>query len=151
MNSNQSIGPVRGGFLRVAIALLIVAIVGVGTGCRSESVHLAAANAVGPYSAAVAAGDVVWLAGKIGDPTLEFRAEVGTAIDAIDADLARLGLTLADVVSMNVFVTDIGRFSELNEIYAARFPAPYPARTTVAVVALPKGAHVELQAIARRN
>ena len=109
------------------------------------------AKAIGPYSAAVAAGELVFLAGKIGDSTLEFRDEVASAIDVVEADLERLGLTLADVVSVNVFVTDMARFGELNEVYGARFPKPYPARTTVGVASLPKGAHVELQAIAIRR
>ena len=121
--------------------------------CRGAppTTHLEATNALGPYSAAVDAGGIVFLAGKGGDPALNFKEEVSGAIDAVEADLKRLGLTLSDVVSVNVFVTDMTRFPELNEVYAARFPKPYPARTTVAVAALPKGMHVELQAFARRK
>lgn len=123
------------------------------TSCRTHepTQHLAATNAIGPYSAAVVAGDLVYVAGKGGDPSLPFKDEVAGAIDAIEADLARLGLSLADVVSVNVFVTDMARFGELNEVYAARFPKPHPARTTVGVASLPKGMHAELQAVARRR
>jgi 2-iminobutanoate/2-iminopropanoate deaminase len=121
--------------------------------CRGsrDTVHLEAKGALGPYSAAVAAGDLVFLAGKGGDASLSFRDEVNGAIDAIESDLAGLGLTLADVVSVNVFLADMASFAELNEVYAARFPKPYPARTTVAAAALPKNLRVELQAIARRR
>jgi len=52
---------------------------------------------------------------------------------------------------VNVYLTDMNQFAELNEVYAARFRKPYPARTTVAAAALPKGLHAELQAIARRR
>jgi len=121
--------------------------------CRGPgaSEHLEAKNALGPYSAAVVSGDFVFLAGKIGDASKSFREEVTGAIDSVEADLARVGLTLSDVVSVTVFVTDMAKFPELNEIYGQRFPAPYPARTTVAAAALPKGSRVELQAIARRR
>jgi len=120
-------------------------------GGAAPTTHLDAPGALGPYSAAVAVGDLVFLSGKGGDPTRSFQEEVAGAIDSIESDLARLGLTLADVVSVNVFLTDMARFGELNEVYAARFPKPWPARTTVAAAALPKGLRVELQAVARRR
>lgn len=112
--------------------------------------HLEAKNAVGPYSAAVVAeGRLVFLSGKIGTPGGAFADEMNAALDAVATDLTRAGATLADVVSVNVFLTDMALFDEMNRLYAARFPSPYPARTTVAVAALPKGARVELQAVAR--
>lgn len=112
--------------------------------------HLEAKNAVGPYSAAVVAdGRLVFLSGKIGTPGGPFADEMNGALDAVTADLTRAGATLADVVNMNVFLTDMSLFDEMNRLYAARLPAPWPARTTVAVTALPKGARVELQAVAR--
>ena len=133
------------------IAALAATLAVAGCNAPRPSDHLPAVNAVGPYSAAVRAGATIYLSGKIGQPGADFKTEVASAIDVVEADLARLGLTLADVVSVNVFVTDMGQFAELNEVYAARFPQPYPARTTVAVTALPKGAHVELQAVARSH
>jgi 2-iminobutanoate/2-iminopropanoate deaminase len=134
--------------MRILPILLVVA----ACGClaRAPKLHLDAKNAVGPYSAAVESGETVWLSGKIGDPSKSFREEVQGAIDAIEADLKPVGLTLRDVVSVNVFLTDMLRFTEMNEVYAQRFPRPYPARTTVGVAALPKGARIEIQAVARR-
>jgi 2-iminobutanoate/2-iminopropanoate deaminase len=117
----------------------------------SPTVHHEAANAIGPYSGSVATGDLLFCAGKIGDPALPFPQEVGKAIDEVEKELAASGLTLADVVSVNVFVTDLTQFTALNDVYAARFPKPCPARTTVGVTSLPKGAHVEIQAVARRR
>ena len=57
--------------------------------------------------------------------------------------------SLADVVKVNVYLTDIQRFAEMNEVYARHFVAPYPARTTVSVAALPLGAAIEIETIAR--
>lgn len=120
--------------------------------CASPApVHLPAEGALGPYSAAVSAGDLVFLSGKIGKAGGGIGQDVEAAIDAIEKDLDRLHLNLADVVSVNVFVTDIGAYAELNAAYAKRFPQPYPARTTVAVNALPGGARVEIQVVAARR
>lgn len=121
-------------------------------GCRSEAPsHLPAEGALGPYSAAVSSGDLVFLSGKIGKSSGGLGQDVLAAIDSIEKELARLGLSLADVVSVNVFITDIAGYPELNAAYAKRFPQPYPARTTVAVTALPGGARVEIQAVAARR
>lgn len=113
--------------------------------------HLEPHGALGPYSAAVASGELVFLSGKIARDVRELPAEVEAVFDALEAELARLSLSLADVVSVNVYLTDIERFAELNEVYARRMPRPYPARTTVGVAALPAGAHVEIQVVARRR
>lgn len=114
------------------------------------NVHFADAAALGPYSAMVTAGELVFVSGKIGRRGEGFETEVRTAIDAVESELARLGLGLRDVVSATVYLTDMQRYAELNAIYAARFPAPYPARACVAVAALPAGAQVEIQVVARR-
>jgi 2-iminobutanoate/2-iminopropanoate deaminase len=113
--------------------------------------HLPAENALGPYSASVAHRDLVFLSGKIGKTGKSFGEDVSAAIDAVEKELARLKLTLADVVSVNVYVTDISAYADLNEVYARRFPQPYPARTTVAVTALPGGARVEIQVVAHKR
>ncbi len=113
--------------------------------------HRPAPGAIGPYSGAVVADSLVFASGKIGsERDGSFAEEAESALDAVEAELERSGLTLADVVSVQVYLTDIGRYAEFNEIYAARFPAPYPARTCVAVAALPAGARVEITATARR-
>lgn len=114
------------------------------------NVHFADEAALGPYSALVMAGEFVFVSGKIGTRGLGFETEVNTAIDAVQSELERVGLGLRDVVSATVYLTDMQRYAELNAIYAARFPAPYPARACVAVAALPAGAQVEIQVVARR-
>lgn len=135
----------------LTLPLALLALLALGASCASAPEHLPAENALGPYSAAVSSGDLVFLSGKIGKGAKTFGDEVSAAIDAVEKDLARMKLSLADVVSVNVFVTDIAAYPELNAVYAKRFPQPYPARTTVAVSALPGGARVEIQAVAVRK
>jgi 2-iminobutanoate/2-iminopropanoate deaminase len=135
----------------LAVALALVVALALGGACAAPApAHLPAEGALGPYSAAVSSGDLVFLSGKIGKGAT-FAAEVEAAIDAVEKDLGRLELGLADVVSVNVFVTDLSAYAELNAAYAKRFPQPYPARTTVGVTALPGGARVEIQAVAARR
>jgi 2-iminobutanoate/2-iminopropanoate deaminase len=113
--------------------------------------------AVGPYSQAIVAGDLVFCAGQVPlDPatgeihpgTIEEQTErvlrnVGAVLDAA-------GVTFGDVVKTTVFLMDMGDFAAMNGIYAGFFPDPPPARSTVAVAGLPKGARVEIEVIARR-
>lgn len=115
------------------------------------------AAAIGPYSHAVAAGDLVYLSGQTPiDPrtgqlvTGGVDAQTGQCFDNLFAVLAAAGLTPDDVVKVNVFLTDMGDFAAMNAVYAQRFAAPYPARSTVAVAGLPLGARVEIEMIARR-
>jgi 2-iminobutanoate/2-iminopropanoate deaminase len=112
--------------------------------------------AIGPYSQAIVAGGTVYCSGQIGmDPAtgeladgLEAQAE--RALRNLSAVLDAAGVTLADVVKTTIFLTDMGDFAAVNAIYASAMPEPPPARSTVAVAALPKGALVEIEAIARR-
>lgn len=117
----------------------------------------AAPAPVGPYSQGVVAGDLVFCAGQIGlDPATGrlveggFAAQLGRVIANLAAVLAAEGLGLGDVVKTTVFVTDLRDGPVLNALYAEAFPAPHPARSTVQVAALPGGAVVEIEAIARR-
>lgn len=112
--------------------------------------HHASGGNLGPYSPAVESDGFVFVSGKIGERGESFAHEVETAIDAVERELDGLGLTLEDVVAATVYLTDIERYAELNEIYARRFGAPYPARACVAVQALPAGAQVEIQVTAKR-
>ena len=114
-----------------------------------DTVYLKDPGALGPYSSAVQVGDLVLLSGKIGDTSGDFAHEVSTCIDRIERDLALAGLEIGDVVEARVYLTDMGRYGDLNAIYQARFQDPYPARTCVAVAALPAGAQVEIQVAAR--
>ncbi|MEM7307764.1 MAG: Rid family hydrolase [Planctomycetota bacterium] len=119
-----------------------------GEGAR----HLPAPGAIGPYSGSVGVGPLVFASGKIGsERDGSFAAEAESAIDAVVTELKRSGLELRDVVSVQVYLTDMGRYAEFNQIYARRLPAPYPARTCVAVAALPAGARVEITVTAARS
>jgi 2-iminobutanoate/2-iminopropanoate deaminase len=121
--------------------------------CAAPTQHLPAPGALGPYSSGVAAGDLLWLSGKIGAAETRsgpFDKEVESALDAVQSDLARVGLTWADVVSVTVQLNDINLYGTLNEVYGKRVTAPYPARTCSAVAALPGGARVEITVVARR-
>jgi len=113
--------------------------------------HLPAQGAMGPYSAAVTAGELVFLSGKIGERGGSFEREVETAIDALEAELQRLDLGLGNVTAVTVYLTDMSTYAEMNAVYGRRFPEPWPARTTVAVTGLPGGARIELSATARRR
>ena len=110
---------------------------------------------IGPYSQAVAAGELVFCAGQIGlDPATArlvpggLAAEAARALENLAAVLAAVGLGLADVVKTTVYLVDLGEGAVLNEVYGKYFPAPHPARATVQVAALPAGARVEIDAIA---
>jgi 2-iminobutanoate/2-iminopropanoate deaminase len=113
--------------------------------------------AVGPYSQAIATDDLVFCSGQVGlDPAsgtlveggLEDQAE--RAIANLTAVLDAAGCTWADVVKTTCFLIDINDFAAFNALYGRFMPEPPPARSTFAVAALPKGARVEIEAIAVR-
>jgi len=126
----------------------VVVLLSACAGPRTE--HRVAEGALGPYSGAVVTGDLVFVSGKIGERGGTFEHEAETAIGRVSEELAGLGLDLGDVVEARVYLTDMGRYAEFNEIYGRLFPAPYPARACVAVAALPGEARVEVQVVARR-
>lgn len=140
----------------LAVPLLIMATLLVG--CAGEHAthgdgprHLPAQSALGPYSGSVAADDFVFVSGKIGNAEARagsFEDETTSAIDAVEAELARHGLTLADAVSVTVYLTDIQLYATFNGVYALRFPEPYPARAVVGVSSLPGEARVEISVTA---
>jgi 2-iminobutanoate/2-iminopropanoate deaminase len=117
----------------------------------------AAPPAAGPYSQAIATGDLVFCAGQIGsDPA------TGELVDGVEAQAERVlrnleavldaaGCTMADVVKTTCFLADIADFAAFNAVYARFMPDPAPARSTFQVAALPKGARVEIEAIAVRS
>jgi 2-iminobutanoate/2-iminopropanoate deaminase len=113
------------------------------------------AKPVGPFSPAVRDGDRVYTSGQVAqDPATGKLIEGGVtaqteqALRNLETILAAAGKSLADVVKVNVYLTDMKSFAEMNGVYAKHFAAPYPARTTVAVAALPLGAAVEIETIA---
>ncbi len=114
--------------------------------------------AVGPYSQGIALGDLVFCSGQIGlDPTSGSLVEGGVeaqaerALHNLAAVLDAAGCTFADVVKTTVFLADIEDFAAVNAVYARFMPDPPPARSTFAVGALPKGARIEIEAIAGRR
>ena len=116
------------------------------------------AKAVGPYSMAIEAGDYVYLSGQTPmDPATgklvqaDIGAETKQCLENLKNVLEAAGLTFANVVKSNVFLTNMGDFAAMNEVYKAYFPAPFPARSTVAVAALPLGARVEIELVAYRG
>ena len=109
---------------------------------------------VGPYSQAIDAGGFVFVSGQLGmDPETGnlaegVEAQAGKALANIAAILEAAGLEMKDVVKVTIFLTDMGDFPKVNEVYAAHFSEPWPARACVAVAGLPKGALVEMECIA---
>jgi 2-iminobutanoate/2-iminopropanoate deaminase len=114
------------------------------------------APAAGPFSPAVRAGESVYLSGQVAqDPTTgrlidgDITRQTEQIFRNVETVLHAAGKTLADVVKVGVFLTDMRDFQAMNAAYARCFEAPYPARTTVGVVSLPLGAAVEIDLVAR--
>jgi reactive intermediate/imine deaminase len=113
-----------------------------------------APRAIGPYSQAVRAGDTVYLSGQIAlDPASGelvaggFEAEARRVFDNLRAVTAAAGATLDDAVRVTVYLVDLGRFPVVNAIMAEYFREPFPARVTIGVASLPKGAQVEVDCV----
>jgi reactive intermediate/imine deaminase len=110
--------------------------------------------AIGPYSQAVRVGDTVYLSGQI--PLLPstgamleggIDAQARQVFENMQAVCTAAGGSLADIARLGIFLTDLGDFAAVNAVMAEYFSAPYPARSTVQVSALPRGAQVEVDAI----
>jgi 2-iminobutanoate/2-iminopropanoate deaminase len=113
------------------------------------------AKTVGPYSPAVRDGDRVYTSGQVAqDPATGKLVEGGVVAQTeqvfhnLEAIMSAANKSFADVVKVNVYLADMRDFAAMNEVYARHFVARYPARTTVAVAALPLGAAVEIEMIA---
>lgn len=112
-----------------------------------------APKAIGTYSQAVKVGDTVYLSGQIGlDPATMHLVEgietqVRRVFDNLSAVTQAAGGSLADIVKLNIFLTDLGHFALVNSIMAEYFKEPYPARAAVGVASLPRGALVEADAV----
>jgi 2-iminobutanoate/2-iminopropanoate deaminase len=110
--------------------------------------------AIGPYSQAVKTGLVVFLSGQIGlDPATQqlagedFDTQVRQAFRNLDAVARAAGGSLANAVKLTLFLTDLSKFAEVNNIMSELIPKPYPARSTVGVASLPRAAQFEVEAI----
>jgi 2-iminobutanoate/2-iminopropanoate deaminase len=119
---------------------------------------LSAPAALGPYSQAIVAGDFVFLSGQVPiDPATgdlvggDIAAQTERVLDNLEAVLEAAGCAFSDVVKTTIYLVDLGDFQAVNATYAKRFVAAPPARATVQVAALPKGARVEIDAIARKS
>lgn len=113
--------------------------------------------AIGPYSQAIILDGVIYCSGQVGlDPASgqlvegDVQAQAQRALQNLSAVLEAAGSSLANVVKTTVFLTNMGNFAAMNEVYATFFGDEPPARSTVAVAELPKGAQVEIEAIAAR-
>ncbi len=110
--------------------------------------------AIGPYSQAVRAGDTVYCSGQIPlDPATgelvqgDIAAQARRAFDNLKAVCEAAGGSFDDVVRLGLYLTDLGQFAQVNAVMAEYFQAPYPARSTIEVSALPKGAAFEVDAV----
>ncbi len=113
--------------------------------------------AIGPYSQGIESNGFVYVSGQLPiDPATGQFAEGGIQAEArqsltnIKNILAEAGLTMRDVVKVTVLLSDLNDFTAVNEVYAEFFEDPYPARSAYAVAALPKGADIEIEAIAAK-
>ncbi|VAW84652.1 RidA/YER057c/UK114 superfamily protein [hydrothermal vent metagenome] len=113
-----------------------------------------APSAIGTYSQAVKVADVVYLSGQI--PLVpetmamidgDTEAQIVRVFDNLRAVAQAAGGDMADIVKLNIFLTDLGCFATVNEVMARYFEAPFPARAAVQVAALPRGAEVEMDAV----
>lgn len=121
---------------------------------REPVTAIGAPAAIGPYSHAVRAGGLLFCSGQIpldadsgelvGDTPAE---QAGQCLRNLQAVCAAAGATLADAVRMTVYLTDMGAFGAVNEVYGTFFESDPPARVAIGVAALPKGAQVEIDAV----
>lgn len=114
--------------------------------------------AVGPYSQAIAVGDMLFCAGQIPlDPASgdlvagDITAQATRVLENVKGVLAANGMTFADVVKSTVFMVDLAEFAAMNAVYSQYFTEPFPARSTIQVAALPRGASVEIEVTAVRS
>jgi len=122
---------------------------------KTAIVSTDAPGAVGPYSQAIASGNLLFCSGQI--PLVpetgkivhgDIRIQTARVLENLSAVLKANGMTLANVVKTTVFMVDLNEFASMNEVYASFFTEPFPARSTIEVSALPKGARLEIEAIA---
>jgi 2-iminobutanoate/2-iminopropanoate deaminase len=121
---------------------------------RQPVTAIGAPAAIGPYSHGVVAGGLLFCSGQIpldpdtGEIEGDTAAEQATrCLRNLEAVCAAAGATLADAVRLTVYMTDLGAFADVNEAYAAFFPADPPARVAIGVAQLPRGAQVEIDAV----
>lgn len=113
--------------------------------------------AIGPYSQGIEVEGYVYVSGQLPVNAAKNELESGIqkqtdrCLQNIRSVLAAAGLVMEDIVKTTVFMTDLGQFQTMNEVYSAYFKEPFPARSTVQIAALPKGASIEIECIAKRK
>ena len=120
-----------------------------------QSIHTERApQAIGPYSQAVRAGDTVYLSGQVPfDPATmqlvsgDIEAQVRRVFENLKAVAEAAGGSLAHAVKLTIFLTDLTHFARVNEVMASYFAKPYPARSTIGVASLPRGAQIEIECV----
>ena len=117
-----------------------------------------APKAIGPYSLAISNGDLVFISGQIPLDSAtgklvegDVSAQASQSLENLKSILEAAGLTFGHVVKTTIFLTDMADFAAVNEVYKGYVGEPYPARSTIAVAALPMGAKVEIEMIASRS
>jgi endoribonuclease L-PSP, putative len=120
-----------------------------------DEVHTSAAPAaIGPYSQGIRAGGFIFTSGQVGAEPADgvladgVAAQADRALRNLAAVLAEAGSSLEQVLKTTIFLTDMNDFAAVNEVYASHLEPPFPARSTIAVKALPKGALVEIEMVA---
>lgn len=126
---------------------------------KKTAIHTnAAPQAIGAYSQAMRVGNTVYLSGQI--PLVpasgqlvsgDMRGQIQRVFENLNAVALAAGGSLHDIVKLNIFLTDLSHFPLVNEVMAEYFTRPYPARATVGVAALPKGAGIEMDAVMTLN
>lgn len=135
----------------VTIALMVVA--GCNTG-RTGVEYIARPNSPGPFSDAVRVGSIVFLSGELGTDSTGrlvaggIGAETRQTLENIKTKLARMGLTMDNVVKCTAMLADIGEWAAMNAVYRTYFPGPKPARSAFGTSGLVRGARIELECIA---
>jgi reactive intermediate/imine deaminase len=120
-----------------------------------QSIHTdRAPQAIGPYSQAVRAGDTVYLSGQVPfDPATmqliggDIEAQARRVFENLKAVAEAASGSLAQAVKLTIFLTDLASFAKVNEVMATYFAKPYPARSTIGVAALPRGAQIEIECV----
>jgi reactive intermediate/imine deaminase len=120
-----------------------------------QSIHTdRAPQAIGTYSQAVRAGDTVYLSGQVPfDPatmqlvTGDMEVQARRVFENLKAVAEAAGGSLAQAVKLTIFLTDLANFAKVNEVMATYFAKPYPARSTIGVAALPRGAQIEIECV----
>ncbi|MCI1710614.1 MAG: RidA family protein [Chiayiivirga sp.] len=120
-----------------------------------QSIHSERAPAaIGPYSQAVRCGNTVYLSGQTPlDPSTmqlvdgDIAAQTRRVFDNLSAVCEAAGASFAQVVRVGIYLTDLGHFAQVNAVMQEYFQAPYPARSTIGVASLPRGAQVEIDAV----